>query len=142
MTSGDRAHHFWGCVVAEALRDVLREHGGVDFARHHLWLAQAPAGLMQAVWDIVCLAAVAAMEYGRQRLYACREDSRVGIAVVRRIGVEVVSDFWARLAAFVSLRRPPRRWDLVPSNHPFLASDDMGGVVLVGPATDSPPASP
>ncbi len=90
------------------------------------------------------MATVAAMEYGRQRLYASRQGSAgaVEVAVVRRIGVEVVADFWSRLAAFVSLRRPPRRWDLVPNNHPFLASDEAGGVALVGPDTDSPPASP
>ncbi|PNW81095.1 hypothetical protein CHLRE_07g341554v5 [Chlamydomonas reinhardtii] len=144
MTAGARVHHFWDCVVAEALRDVMREHANVDITRNQLWLVQAPPGLSQAVWDIVCLAAVAALEYGRQRLYACRDaaDRTAEVAVVRRIGVEVIADFWSRLAAFVSLRRPPRRWDLVPNQHPFLASDDVGGVILVGPTADSPPASP
>ncbi|PNW81093.1 hypothetical protein CHLRE_07g341553v5 [Chlamydomonas reinhardtii] len=104
MTAGARVHHFWDCVVAEALRDVMREHANVDITRNQLWLVQAPPGLSQAVWDIVCLAAVAALEYGRQRLYACRDaaDRTAEVAVVRRIGVEVIADFWSRLAAFVS----------------------------------------
>ena len=42
MTAGARVHHFWDCVVAEALRDVLREHAIVDIAQ--LWLVQAVVG--------------------------------------------------------------------------------------------------
>ncbi|PNW83531.1 hypothetical protein CHLRE_05g234643v5 [Chlamydomonas reinhardtii] len=56
------------------------------------------------------------------------------VAVVRRVGVEEIADFWLRLAAFVSLRWPRGRWDLAPNQLPFLASDDVGGVI-VGPAT-------
>ncbi|PNW72729.1 hypothetical protein CHLRE_15g638955v5 [Chlamydomonas reinhardtii] len=66
MTAGARVHHFWDCVVAEALRALMRERANVDITRNQLWLVQAPPGLSQAVWDIVCLAAVAALEYGRQ----------------------------------------------------------------------------
>ncbi|PNW80320.1 hypothetical protein CHLRE_07g312701v5 [Chlamydomonas reinhardtii] len=112
MTAGARVHHFWDCVVAEALRDVMREHANVDITRNQLWLVQAPPGLSQAVWDIVCLAAVAALEYGRQRLYACRDaaDRTAEVAVVRRIGVEVIADFWSRLAAFVSCSASVLLW--------------------------------
>lgn len=61
---------------------------------------------------------------------------------MRRIGVAVIADFWSWLVAFVSLRRPPRRWALVLNKHPFLASNDAGGVsYLVGPAAHSPVAT-
>ena len=121
MTAEARAHHFWDCVVAEALRDVLREHANVGIARNQLWLVQAPPGLLQVVRDTVCLADVAALDYGRQRLYTCCDasDRTAEVAVVRRFGVKVIADSWSRLAAFVSLRWPLYRWDLVPNQHPF-----------------------
>ncbi|PNW69937.1 hypothetical protein CHLRE_17g698900v5 [Chlamydomonas reinhardtii] len=98
MTAGARGHHFWDCVVAEALHDVLREHANVDIARHQLWLAHAPPGLSQAVWDTVFLAAVAALEYGRQRLYACR-GAWLAAANLSRPGVPQL------LAALAAVRR-------------------------------------
>jgi hypothetical protein len=44
--------------------------GALDaaFQCRHLWLADAPPGLHPAVWDVVALAAVAALERGRQRM--------------------------------------------------------------------------
>ena len=80
--------------------------------RVHLnWVDQAPPELSQTAWGTVGLAAVAAQEHGRQRLYACRDvsDRAAEVAVVRRIGVEVIADFRSQLAAFTSLRRPPCR---------------------------------
>ncbi|KAL4857964.1 hypothetical protein ACK3TF_001931 [Chlorella vulgaris] len=39
-------------------------------AADHIWLADAPAGVYSGVWDVVSLAAVAAMGHGRRRMYA------------------------------------------------------------------------
>ena len=88
MTAGATVHRFWDCVVAEGLRDVLWAHANGDIARNQMWLVQAPPGVSQAVWNIVCLAAVAALEYGRQHLCACRNasDLTAGVAVVEGSG--------------------------------------------------------
>ena len=40
------------------------------FQMSHLWVPCAPHGVRGGVWQLVCLAAVAAMDAGRKRLYA------------------------------------------------------------------------
>ena len=72
----DRAHHFWPCLVAGAVRStVLRAAASAgrplqSLRRGHLWLARPPQGINQGVWDVVALAAVAAMEKGRACMVA------------------------------------------------------------------------
>ena len=147
MATGDRRHHFWDCPVAVCLRDVVAEclgaHGGL--ACRHLWLALPPPAVSPPVWDVVCLAAVAALERGRQLLFPRRVagEAVVGFAVCCRVSAAVVSDFWSRLAAFAAWGRPPRGWTSVPVVHPFLSRSPTGGVRFSGPPdTASPPASP
>ncbi|PNG99909.1 hypothetical protein TSOC_014302 [Tetrabaena socialis] len=70
----------------------------------------------QLVWDVVCLAALSAMEFGRRLLYRR----------IIRVSAETVADFWARLRGFAAMGLPPR-----------------GSVIFCGPPdVDSPPASP
>ncbi|PNH10480.1 hypothetical protein TSOC_002792, partial [Tetrabaena socialis] len=95
------------------------------------------------VWDVVCLAALSAMEYGRRLLY--RRRPLVGAAPlnVQRVSAESVGDFWARLCDFAAMGRPPRGWGEVPLVHPFLAASSAGDVVFCRPPdVDSPPPSP
>ena len=104
-----------------------------------------PPGGSRPVWDVVCLAAVAALERGRQLLFArpVAGSAVVGMAVCSRVSAAVVSDFWSRLAAFAAWGRPPRGWSSVPVSHPFLSRSPAGGVRFFGPPdTASPPASP
>lgn len=65
-----RLHYFWECPVARAVRAQLCLGAGVEVVRAQLWLVQAPARLAAEVWDVVCLAALSAMEFGRRRLSA------------------------------------------------------------------------
>lgn len=151
MSSGPRVHHFWDCRVAQGLRDsmseVLEGWGGFEaagFTRRHLWLVEAPPSVHQSVWNIVCLAALSALEHGRQLLYAARTDSGCAPSgAVTRIVVAAVADFWARLRSFASLGLPPRRWQEVPAGHLFLSSSPVGRVIVQElPDAASPPASP
>ncbi|PNH11177.1 hypothetical protein TSOC_002029 [Tetrabaena socialis] len=90
----------------------------------------------QLVWDVVCLAALSAMEFGCRLLYRRRPP-------ILRVIAETVADFWARLRGFAAMGLPPRGWGEVPLVHPFLAASEAGEVIFCGPPdVDSPPASP
>lgn len=132
MMHGPREHHFWSCPVARALCEYLQELGSIDIGRAHLWLVQPPTnGIKQPVWDVVCLAAVAALEKGRQALYGARRG-RCGtapVACVRRVGCRVIADFASRLWSFAALGARPRGWEVVSGTHVFLGSSASGRVV-------------
>ncbi len=134
MQDGDRRHWFWDCKMALALREsmglamgALPEGALSVFPRTDLWLVRPPAGLVQPVWDVVCLAALSAMDLGRQRVVmAGLEAWRLPSAQVLRIGTSVVADFWGRLQTFVSLGVRPPEWDSIPLAHSFLARTRAG----------------
>ena len=113
------------------------------FQRHHLWLVMCPPGLHERVWDLVVLAALSALERGRQLMYrAWERETALSRRALLVISTQVIADFWARLASFAALGLPPRGWDTVPPDHVFLAGVS-GRVVLRRPAdVESPPASP
>jgi hypothetical protein len=72
--ANSRQHSFWAGPVAQAVRSQLEQSlppGSLQC--YHLWLLQPPSpALLPPVWTLVCLAAVAAMEWGRRFLWACR----------------------------------------------------------------------
>jgi hypothetical protein len=45
---------------------------GETITRAHVWLVQAPGHTEQCVWDVIVLAAIAAMETGRRYMAASR----------------------------------------------------------------------
>jgi hypothetical protein len=68
-------HHFWDCGVAVAVRGEVARQLQLPgpLLRSALWLCERPALSVHAgVWDVVCLAAVHAMEVGRKRAWAVR----------------------------------------------------------------------
>lgn len=130
MHGGDRLHHFWKCYLAQGLVDemcaCLGGEQGMPWTwplrRFNLWLARPTEGVDQRVWDVVCLAATTAMEKGRRYLYATRENgNRLG--VLNRGRVLVSAEFWGALHSFAALR-PPRGWETIPADHPFLRVSD------------------
>ena len=62
---GDR-HHYWACPVADAVTATIAAAAGAAVARHAIWLCRAPPGIHAGVRDLVCLAAIAAMDHGRR----------------------------------------------------------------------------
>ncbi|GIL87818.1 hypothetical protein Vretifemale_15866, partial [Volvox reticuliferus] len=77
-------HHFWECPIAKAVREQIDRHlrlpspatieGGIT--RQQLWLVQAPTGCEQAPWDVIAMAALSSMEYGRYCLWAATREQR------------------------------------------------------------------
>ena len=92
------------------------------FDRASLWLVCPPAGITQPVWDVVCLAALSAMDTGRQRVIMAGLAAQHTLPPVQvlAIGLEVVAGFWGRLQSFVSLGLRPAGWDMVSLAIPSL----------------------
>ena len=114
-----RLHHFWGCSIAQAVVAAVSAAAGVGVTRDALWLVLCPAGLCPVVWDIVCLAALSAMERGR-RAAVSASAAAGGAAAAQRAAAVAVADFWGRLASFAALRVAPASWADVPPDHPFV----------------------
>ena len=84
-----RAHHFWHCPVAQAVvQHVVQQLPAAWCTRppnrptllmHHLWLMQPPPGprpIHPGVWQVVCLAALNAIDLGRQATNEFRLQQR------------------------------------------------------------------
>jgi hypothetical protein len=103
--------------------------------RKQLWLVRAPTDVVQGVWDVVCLAALSAMEHGRRYL----RSPRLGVTrSVERACCRATANFWAALHDFAELGLPPRGWSDVSADHPLLAV--VGGAVVVRDAVILPDA--
>jgi len=131
--SGGRAHNFWQCPVAAAVRHSLAAalrplSAAVVLQRHHIWLAEPPLpALSQGVWHVVALSALHAMDVGRRLLAAvCWERglSRAPPAVLQQACLKAVDSLWGLVADFAKLHSAglPSRWSprRLPLTHPFL----------------------
>lgn len=134
MSDGDRCHHFWDCAVARELRYELEACLGATVLRAQIWLLELPPDTHQAVWDVVGLAAITALEHGRRALYRCRGEMQDRAAAVAHAIVLTKAEFWARLTNYATLGIPPRNWREVPVGHPFLApaGDNTDSIVVRG----------
>ncbi len=61
-----RFNHFWDCLVVQVVVAAVSAVVGVVVPRAALWLVLCPDGLCTVVWDVMCLAAMSAMERGRR----------------------------------------------------------------------------
>lgn len=127
-----RAHHFWECAVAQAVREQIDGAVPASINRRQLWLAEPPEGVQQAVWDVVVLAALSAIEDARRRLRAgyraARQQGDTTNAVedgapspLEVAKAEAVTGFWRRLHEFAGLGLPRKGWREVGVGHPLLA---------------------
>lgn len=132
-------HHCWECPVAVAVRHEiegqLRAHrvgGGTPWLTADsslrcasLWLGVLPhPGLHRMVWDMVCLAGIGAMEYGRKVAWSAVLDQPALplLAVERIAGRAAVGEFWRVLADFAVSAVVPRRVQGQSLTHqPFIA---------------------
>jgi hypothetical protein len=138
----DVGHHFWSCPIAVAVRSEiegqLRAHqvggqpmlpvdGSVPCSA--LWLGVKPhPGLHRMVWDMVCLAAVHAMDVGRCVAWSVThpEDQAVAplplLAVERVAGRAAIAAFWDVLGDFAATAILPRTARTVRlTQQPFLS---------------------
>ena len=80
----DRAHLFWECPPALAVRGALQQElarrgCAVVLERRHVWLMECPNRALHAdLWRVACLAAVRAMNGARTRVYTLRDKLPAG----------------------------------------------------------------
>ena len=126
-----REHLFADCRAASHVRAAVAAElrgrfglGGSHLQRQHLWLAQPPTGeLHQGVWDVVCVAALNAMDKARVTMWARQSEQHQApsAALADAAGKQAVAHFWALLADFCGLNMAPQRWQAeVSDEHPFL----------------------
>ena len=141
-----RQHHFWECRVAQAVVLELQAAIGPQQAplmQRQLWLMDpVPAGVHRSVWEVVCLAALSAIEHGRRQLMRLKlhgsgeedPDYRQGDSQRPRAGSGragsqaeraekaasyAIVDFWGRLENFVAVGFLPVGFMGEGTTHPF-----------------------
>lgn len=121
-----RQHAFWDCPVAQAVRHQLQQQPIPPLQRYHLWLLQPPGPVVRRpVWQVMCLAALEAMELGRRGLWriALSNPAIPAAACVAQASQEAVAHLRRVLSEFVS--RPDllswRGLKDVGSSHPFIS---------------------
>ena len=135
-------HHFWACPVATAVHTSIsatiaaHNPGAAPISLDQLWLCRAPPSVYADVWQVVCLAAVAAMDSGRRRMYALSrgpaQPPPYPPSVIASSSRFAVARFWSLLADFVGLRRVPARWrPHCRPGHPFIYFDVAAGSFAV-----------
>jgi hypothetical protein len=148
--TADRQHHFWDCPVAQAVISTISGAASVQqpleapLSKASIWLARAPATVYNGVWDVVCLAAVAAMDHGRRCMYALSTGPPSATPFHVIASRSAVARFWSLLADFVSLRCVPASWrNSLQPGHPFITFDPASGTFQVArPPAEPPPAPP
>ena len=123
-------HHFWGCHIAQAVVSAVSAAAAAaqpllePLPRAAIWLARPPPAVHGGVWDVVCLAAVAAMDHGRKRMFALSSGPPPTTPLHISCAHSSVARFWDLLSDFVALRCAPDSWSehLAPT-HPFIAFD-------------------
>lgn len=90
-----------------------------------LWQACPPPHIHSGVWQVVCLAAVDAMDSGRRLLY--RHSCEATVSPIPSTSRFVIARFWDILQDFCSSATPPTSWaQAVSANHPFFAPGPQG----------------
>lgn len=117
----DRLHHFWSCPVARAVTDALSEAAGAPVSRAAVWLVRAPAAVHSGVWEVACLAAVAAMDHGRRLMYALSTGPPPTAPIPAVAARSARARFWSILTDFLALSCAPPSWrQHCPPGHPFI----------------------
>jgi hypothetical protein len=105
--STGRLHSHWDCPVAQAVRGQLVAAElpcgplPAEPARAHVWLLRSPGDrVAEGPWALVALAAVAAMEFGRRRLWALTHAGAEREAAVAAAGNMAAEWFRAALSDF------------------------------------------
>jgi hypothetical protein len=128
----DVGHHFWSCSVAQAVRREIEGQlvasgllqAGGRLACAALWLGVLPhADLLPWVWDMVCVAAIHAMEVGRSAAWAVSQRLEVEMLVNDVAERAAVAAFWSALADFAATTVIPRalRGRAALTRQPFIA---------------------
>ena len=108
--SGMQAHHFWQCPVAQqvtAVVDTELARFANQQAGHHITLKATdicfekhPAGVRPWLWLLVCMATIAAMEFGRRQMSRLQlgNSHHSSAAIISRAENSAVARMWDHLA--------------------------------------------
>lgn len=136
-TMPGRKHYFWSCPIAAHLIQGLSSAAGSALSCESIWLARAPSGVYQGVWDVVCALAIAALDRTRSRGYKTLLETNFDTANLPDETVETLAraatlTFWEYLADFtVSCDPLPQRWHgHIDSPHPFLSCSPSGSLQI------------
>ena len=124
-------HHFWLCPMADEVRQEVESQlrakdmlaVGARLSCSHIWKGVKPhPGLHGMVWDMVCLAAVHAMNVGRQAAWSVSRRLETPDLVAGVVKKVARAAFWSVLADFAVSAVVPRvaRTGQL-TNQPFLA---------------------
>jgi hypothetical protein len=95
------------CPVARAVVGQVEPNLGLPITRANLWLVQAPEQTEQYVWDVIVIAAIAALETGRRfraaTLGASPAWMREWNSMAERGARRAVMNSWGRLQRFTQL---------------------------------------
>ena len=111
---------------------ALPQQPAAQLTKASFWLARPPPAVYGGVWDVVCLAAVAAMGHGRRRMYAMSMGPPPPVPLHVSSARSAVARFWELLADFVALRCVPASWQArLPLAHPFIHFDAQAAAFRV-----------
>ena len=133
----DRVHLFWERPVARAVVEEVERQLPLEarpLSRRALWLGEAPEGVHDGVWAVVCLAAVEAMERGRARavrLLLQQHERRAATAAAAAGAGPVQQVLLAGPDGMLALATPE-----APSEPPELAPGPAMAVALVALARE------
>ena len=112
----DAGHHFWQCTVAVAIRSEIEHQltaagmapNGGRVACSAVWLGRLPhARMHRFVWDMVCLAAIHAMNIGRCAAWSVSRGVPAA-DVVSAVAIKAAkAAFWSALADFAATTQVP-----------------------------------
>ena len=138
-----RTHCFWECPIAAAVvNTVAGAAPGLQLRKHHFWLVQPPGlHIDPAVWTVVALSALNAMDNGRRFLWATTRH----IQPVEQPGPHsnsvlaaaqfAVQRFWIGLLQFSVEFCPSMVTDRFPfraaPGHPWMAGNAAGTALVV-----------
>lgn len=131
-----RLHSFWSCPVAVAIRRQLETQLNTpQLSRSALWLLTPPTPhINTGVWQVVCTAAISAMDLGRRCMWSAyiaagRPDPNPALPAVTQAATTAVQHFWQLLIQFSDRQTIPAgpAWWGLGSAHPFLAATPPNG---------------
>eukprot|EP00775_Hariotina_reticulata_P015378 gene15378-biopygen16628 len=128
----DVSHHFWSCPVAVSVRREIEQQlvafailpAGANLTSAQIWLGCTPSEdrLHSLIWDMVCIAAVHAMDRGRATAWAVAPSLATPVLINQVAGRAAVGAFWSALADFAATSYVPRSARTVLlTQQPFLA---------------------
>lgn len=94
-----------------------------------VWLMLDQPGVDRGVWQLVCMSAIAAMDYGRRRAACCilhnERPQQAGPQLAQQMQRAAVARFWVTLAIFCTLSAIPVQWQRTAAGGPFISFDQQ-----------------